>query len=190
VRPVTAAQALQRHPASARAGVRRIGVELSRSSATLALSFRLEGDLDRLCIPRRGEPDSGDPLWRHTCFEAFVARRGARGYHELNFSSAGAWAAYAFSDYRSGGPVAPAGFEPWVAARRTRGALELDASVNLAALAPHYALAALEIGASAVIEERGGTLSYWALAHAAEAPDFHDRRTFSLSFPEWPDGGL
>jgi hypothetical protein len=30
-----------------------------------------------------------------------------------------------------------------------------------------------ELGLSAVLEENDGTKSYWALAHAADKPDFH-----------------
>jgi hypothetical protein len=31
-----------------------------------------------------------------------------------------------------------------------------------------------------VIEAADGSLSYWALAHAGEKPDFHDPATFSM----------
>jgi len=32
-----------------------------------------------------------------------------------------------------------------------------------------------------VIEEEGGVKSYWSLAHAADAPDFHDPACFALA---------
>lgn len=34
------------------------------------------------------------------------------------------------------------------------------------------------LGLSAVIEEKGGALSYWALRHAPGRPDFHHPRAF------------
>ncbi len=38
----------------------------------------------------------------------------------------------------------------------------------------------LHIGLSAVIEAADGTLSYWALTHPGERPDFHQRAAFTL----------
>ena len=35
-----------------------------------------------------------------------------------------------------------------------------------------------EVGLSAVIEEEGGTKSYWALAHHERGPDFHHDACF------------
>jgi hypothetical protein len=35
----------------------------------------------------------------------------------------------------------------------------------------------------AVIEEEGGALSYWALAHPADKPDFHDPACFTATLP-------
>jgi hypothetical protein len=39
---------------------------------------------------------------------------------------------------------------------------------------------ALRIGASAVIEDDGGALSYWALRHPPGKPDFHHPDAFAL----------
>lgn len=65
----------------------------------LVFSYRLQGDMARLRIPA-GVAGRGDRLWEQTCFEAFIAPRGATAYVEFNFSPSGQWAAYAFSDYR------------------------------------------------------------------------------------------
>lgn len=42
---------------------------------------------------------------------------------------------------------------------------------------------ALRVGLSAVIEERRGAKSYWALAHPAGKPDFHHSDCFALELP-------
>lgn len=42
---------------------------------------------------------------------------------------------------------------------------------------------ALRMGLSAVIEERDGTKSYWALAHAPGPPDFHNSDCFIATLP-------
>jgi hypothetical protein len=36
----------------------------------------------------------------------------------------------------------------------------------------------LGLGLTAVIEDRAQVLSYWALAHASEKPDFHRAESF------------
>ena len=40
-----------------------------------------------------------------------------------------------------------------------------------------------ELGLSAVLEEKDGTKSYWALAHSSEQPDFHDPGCFVARLP-------
>ena len=118
-------------------------------SGALAVSFILDADLERLRIPRRRKPRFADGLWRHTCFEVFVARKGSRSYREYNYSPSGEWAAYEFSSYRRRGAAKIAG-------------------------------GPLRIGLCAVIEEKSGALSYWALRHPPGRPDFHHRRAFAL----------
>jgi hypothetical protein len=38
-------------------------------------------------------------------------------------------------------------------------------------------------GFTAVIEEAGGTLSYWAASHTHDKPDFHDPACFAHAVP-------
>jgi hypothetical protein len=40
-----------------------------------------------------------------------------------------------------------------------------------------------QLGLSAVLEEKDGTKSYWALAHPGEKPDFHDAGCFAAHLP-------
>jgi hypothetical protein len=40
-----------------------------------------------------------------------------------------------------------------------------------------------QLGLSAVLEEKDGTKSYWAVAHAAEKPDFHHPDCFAARLP-------
>jgi hypothetical protein len=41
-----------------------------------------------------------------------------------------------------------------------------------------------ELGVSAILEEKDGTKSYWALAHpTGDKPDFHDRACFAAHLP-------
>jgi hypothetical protein len=165
--------ALSPHPATPDAAVRAIGVRVEQGPHAFCVRYRIEGDVARLRIPSPRPPARGERLWQHTCCEMFVARKGAAAYHEFNFSPSGEWAAYAFSDYRTGG--APhATKAPRIALRSSGNELELDASVAW------QRSGSLLIALSAVIEHADGSLSYWALRHPAEKPDFHHRQAFAL----------
>ncbi|MEB3264615.1 MAG: hypothetical protein VKJ66_09615 [Synechococcus sp.] len=47
-------------------------------------------------------------------------------------------------------------------------------------LPPALVEAPLRIGVTAVLEDRRGGISYWALAHTGPEPDFHRRDSFLL----------
>ncbi len=160
--------------------VRAIGVLVRRSAgAELQMTFRLDGDIPRIRVCPPDASRIGTQLWRHTCFEAFIAVEGQPAYHEFNFAPSGEWAVYSFSGYRNGGPVANEMMRPQIAVRSTDSRLELETIVRLDCLSAIHPRASLRIGLSAVIEASDG-LSYWALRHPADKPDFHDADGFAL----------
>jgi len=168
------------HPSTRTVTVRAIQVLVRRSaSAELDLTFRLDGDIPQILIPTPSAPRINTELWRHTCFEAFIALDGQQSYHEFNFAPSGEWCVYALSGYRKGGPVADETMRPHIAVRSTDSRLELDAVIRLNSLSAIHPRAALRIGLSAVIEASNG-LSYWALRHRTDKPDFHDADGFAL----------
>lgn len=181
---------LTAYPGVETAAVRRIGGRISRTPGALSVSFLLEGDLERLRVPEPRIPSFADELWRHTCFEIFIARKGEPGYYEFNFSPSGEWAVYAFSHYRERVPLDPAldlsAIDPRLKVRRSAGKLELDVVVRLDCLG-NDSQSKLLLGLSAVIEARDGTspsLSYWALNHPGPKPDFHHADAFTLELHE------
>ncbi len=168
------------HPSRRTETVRAIQVLVRRSaSAELRMTFRLDGDIPRIHLPSPGSLRIGTQLWRHTCFEAFVAVEGQPAYHEFNFAPSREWAVYRFSGYRNGGPVADETMRPEIAVRSTGTGLELGTVVRLDRLSAMHPRAPLRIGLSAVIEASDG-LSYWAIRHSAGKPDFHDAKGFAL----------
>jgi len=177
---------LARHPSTPAEAVRAITVLLRRSANELRMTFRLDGDIRRISIPSPSIPRIARQLWQHTCFEAFVAVEGQREYHEFNFAPSGEWCVYVLSGYRNGGPVADETMRPQTAVRSTESRLELDALVRLDSLSAIHPNAVLRIGLSAVIESNDG-LSYWALRHPADKPDFHRADGFALLLE--PPGG-
>lgn len=149
----------------------------------LHLRYRLSGAISALQIPApQPDPGAADGLWQHSCFEAFIACAEATCYREFNFAPSGEWAAYAFSTYRQRDAWLPAA-APATSVRQNADLLELDACLP-AKLLP---AGPWQIGLSAVIETTEGALSYWALAHPGERPDFHQRSAFTLRLaPDTP----
>jgi hypothetical protein len=180
---------LKCHPSTRTESVRAIQVLVRRSdSAELQLTFRLDGDISRINIPAPVAPRIGTELWRHTCFEAFINVRDQAAYHEFNFAPSGEWCIYALSGYRKGAPIADETMRPRIALRSNGSRLELDAIVRLDTLSSTHSRASLRVGLSAVIEASDG-LSYWALRHRANKPDFHDADGFTLLLePLDPEG--
>jgi hypothetical protein len=195
---------LQRHPDTPCRPLDAIEIELARlDPLTLEIRYVLRGQVDKISL----EAPAGDDLWRHTCFEAFLRAGREEGYIEYNVAPSGDWNAYRFRGYRDGRetakgaalirldvdgrtrPLSPEKraqyeasgldsmerFEPAYFSARARLALPPDLSVALDR--PWH------LGLSAVVEERNGRLSYWALAHAPGDPDFHHPSCFALELP-------
>ena len=151
-----------------------------RQGRALALAYVLKGDISRLGIPPARPPRRADRLWEHTCFEAFIAIKGRPGYHEFNFAPSGEWAASKFRRYREGAPLGDEDFEPSITIRIAGDSLELGALVRLDRLPGMQRNVQLRLGLSAVIEDKHGRLSYWALKHPSSKPDFHHSDAFVL----------
>ena len=189
---------LECHADTPAPAVRAVRARVGRGpGGVLAVSFLIEGDINRLRVPlgAGGVPSGSasrrvDRLWEHTCCEIFIARKGLPAYHEFNFSPSGEWAAYAFERYRQGVPFASEpnahaeDLDPHVTARCVAGQLELDAALRLDRLSPAHRDARLLLALSAVVEERDGALSYWALRHPPGRPDFHHDFGYALELAE------
>lgn len=155
-------------------------------SAALAFSYTLIGDIHRLLIPVAVAPKHVDGLWQHTCFEAFIGMKASAAYYEFNFSPSSEWAAYGFRAYREGERLNNEALAPNISVEQAADRLGLTATVRLDHLQMIRPGASLRIGLSAVIEDNDGKLSYWALKHPADKPDFHhpDSFTLELALPE------
>jgi hypothetical protein len=148
----------------------------------LRVTFRIPGDTSALDLPAREESEFRSNLWERTCFEAFVRPLGAREYLELNFSPSTQWAAYHFDAYREG-MEAVILRQPKVVSTSREKRFELSAGVML----PDWGHVPWLLNLSAILEEKDGAKSYWALAHPPGAPDFHDPACFALELPAASD---
>ena len=172
---------LTAHPSTAGDVVRGLAVRvLIEEPGILRLGYSLDADLSRVRVPSSRAGSRTDGLWRHTCFEAFVAPADAAGYCELNFSPSLDWAIYRFAGYREGMLTADITHAPEISARRADGGLELDCAVHLHELLALRCARRLRLALAGVVEEENGRLSYWALRHAPGNPDFHHPDGFAL----------
>ncbi len=166
------------HPSEPPDAVRAVEARLLRSAdGTLAITYSVEGDLSRVRLPSPGPARRTDGLWRHTCFELFVATDPGPAYLELNFSPSGEWAGYSFSAYRAHMAVADGTRTPAIAVAADEDRLTVDAAVRLERLRGD---APARVALAAVIEASSGSLSHWALEHPPGKPDFHHPRGFAL----------
>ena len=149
-------------------------------SDTLVFQYVLIAEMPAIRVPSSESPGRADGLWKHTCFEAFVAIPGMPGYYELNFSPSQHWAIYRFSGYRERMSPTDVTVPPELNVRRFDDRLELDAVVRLPEVTALKAGRTLKLALTAVVEDNSDTLSYWALKHAPGKPDFHHPDGFVL----------
>ena len=145
------------------------------ATASLNIWFGVGTPASRFVMPEGATNERRDELWKSTCFEAFLRRDGETSYQEWNFTPSGAWAAYDFTGRREGMTQAAVNAPPYVRMEDNLTWWALGATVSIES-GHQWAL-----GLSAVLEERDGTLSYWALAHGGDKPDFHDPACFTAA---------
>ena len=166
------------HPAFPPRKVQAIAARLvGRDENWLRLRWRIEGSA-ALVVPSFAGRGRGDELWTTTCFELFVAGEG-EDYIEFNLSPSERWNAYAFSGRRADMQEHPMPREPDCTIRLGSSFAIFDAAIPGGSLP----ISESPVGISCVIEEEGGVKSYWALAHASDAPDFHDPACFTATLP-------
>jgi hypothetical protein len=172
--------ALTCHPTSPSVAVEHIEVGVTvLADGGLRLRYFVDGDIDCVRIQERGPSRREDGLWKHTCFEAFVRGLGD-AYCEFNFSPSTAWATYGFSRYREGMSQIELAREPSVAVSVAPDRLAMEAVIGPEALLSLPGNDVLQLSICAVIEEIDDRLSFWALTHPAERPDFHHPAGFVL----------
>jgi hypothetical protein len=143
---------------------------------TLRFRYLLDADLSALRVPPARQARQADELWKYTCFEAFIASRGDE-YFELNFSPSTEWAAYSFTSYRKGMAPLALPSPPRIDVTRSAAQLVVEARIDTRGF---LADTTHRIALSAVIEDDSGRITYWALKHAPDKPDFHHVAGFIL----------
>ncbi len=152
--------------------------EIEARPEGLRLVYRLHGNLDALVWPVHSNGSRRDELWKRTCFEIFLKDGDQSIYDEWNFSPSTDWAHYDFSDYRQK-------LSSNARIMHLRRPLDWQKTAEMMTLTveipwPVHFLSTdfYYYSLTAVLEHRGGELSYWAMHHAGDRPDFHNARSF------------
>ncbi len=170
------------HPATPPSEPFKVWVNLEHSAAfsataTTNIWFGIGAAPGRFVIPEAVEPRRAEDLWQTTCFEAFLRVPGAESYREWNFAPSGEWAAYDFTAYRDG-RTDPEVAAPYLRMEDNFTWWAFGATISV------EAKGVWELGLSAVLEEKDGSKSYWALAHPeGDKPDFHAPACFAAHLP-------
>ena len=163
------------HPATPPASNLAVQARIKVADGLAWLTYEITPGAN-LRLPAQILPNRSHELWEKTCMELFVTDVAGTAYREYNFSPSREWAAYRFSSYRN---------EPAELAMRRPpaiGTVRSEATFLLFAVLEGPALrSGVRIALSAVIEETGGTKSYWALAHPPGVPDFHHPTCFAAT---------
>lgn len=140
--------------------------------ASTNIWFGVGAPAGRFAMPQ-GDGIRRDELWQTTCFETFLREDGEDSYREWNFAPSGDWAAYDFSAYRAERADAEVA-APYVRMEDNLTWWTLGATIAV------DGGKAWRLGLSAILEEKDGTKSYWALAHPpGDQPDFHHADCFA-----------
>lgn len=153
---------------------------VAREGDLLKVEYRLGGErASEIVIPEQAAaPARRDGLWEKTCLELFFAEAAQPWYWEANLSPSLDWQLYHFRSYREGRkPEKRVQVMGEHLAANSAGdgfCLSIDTSGLFTTRG------SIDVGVSAVIEDRQGKQSFWALAHAGPKPDFHHRKSFVL----------
>jgi len=168
-----------------------VGVSASVRTYDSAMicQYRVTGARTALTVPEFAEQRRLDGLWRHTCFEVFIGLTDSPEYVEFNASPSRAWALYHFVTERIRAPdwslSAPSIQSEWDA-----DDLIVVAHLDLRPWPSRWRSQSLCVGLAAVLEYKKGDLSYHALTHPKDVPDFHDPRTRIIELNPMLEGNL
>jgi hypothetical protein len=143
----------------------------------LSINYQVFGDINKIQIPSPVKiPARKDGLWEETCFEFFLGVINSPAYWEFNLSPSGNWNVYSFSNYREGMKKETTFTSLPFEFEQKSDHLSLKIKVNLDTIINNPQ--DLQIAITTVIKDKDNNISYWALKHTGDNPDFHRRDSF------------
>jgi hypothetical protein len=153
-----------------------LSVTVDRRGNFLILRYEMAGTIESILMAEREYPTRQIGLWETTCFECFFGVPGQDLYWEVNLSTAGHWNIFRLDGYRSGLREELAIEELTVLIDRSAFSLETELDLSLLGLETFE----LELSVTAVIADKLGGVSYWAVCHGGIEADFHLRDSFVI----------
>ena len=151
---------------------------IETSASELRIKSDLIGPLEELVIP----PQSKDPqrrsnLWENTCLEVFISAAKSHRYWEWNFSPSLDWNMFQFKDYRNKDSELLSGWQHQASRLISGKQMQLNIQIDIPETLRDTPL---HIGVSFVLHHKQNGLTYWALQHLSQQPDFHNRGKFLI----------
>ena len=153
-----------------------LSVTVDRRGNFLVLRYEMTGAIESILMAEREYPTRQMGLWETTCFECFFGVPGQDWYWEVNLSVAGHWNVFKLDGYRSGLREELAIEELTILIDRSEFSLETELDLSLLGLETFE----LELSVTAVIADKLGGVSYWAVCHGGIEADFHLRDSFVI----------
>jgi hypothetical protein len=156
-----------------------IQASLELIGSNVEVEFSLKGDIKDIYLPSPSqEKRRVIGLWESSCFELFIHNKNTTTYYEFNFSSEGHWNCFYFPTPKTPLKQSPNFEEIDCATSLKDQSFTLKAVVNLYNFHPGFwEKESMSFGLSSVIEKHK-SLSYWAISHCDEKPNFHNVESF------------
>lgn len=152
---------------------------ICRDEGKIIIMYELCGPIEELIIPACGIGcERMDRLWEETCFEFFLNPQNTCNYWEFNLSPSGHWNIYRFNDYRKDMQKEKAFVNLPFSIHKGPEIMRLTLEFKVDIIIPKDR--AINIGVSAVMKDMNNRITYWALDHHGEIPDFHRQDVFLI----------
>lgn len=149
-----------------------------RQNQQLKITYLVKGDLSQIVLSdvSKNLGKRKHDLWQTTCFEFFFAIFNDPKYWEFNLSPTGDWNVYSFTNYRRGMKESATFLALPIETVRDSDSYQISTTINLKTIISGQV--PLDLAVTTVIEDINNNLSYWAIIHPGNQPDFHRRDSF------------
>ena len=156
-----------------------VSSEIRMVNSNLEVEFLISGDIQSLLLaPKAQISRRVIGLWESTCFELFILNNQTLSYYEFNFSSEGHWNSFYFPKKKSPLKQADSFQDIKIDVNLTIDIFRIKATLDLYSFMPNFwKEESMSFGLTTILESEGN-LSYWALSHQDDEPNFHNFKTF------------
>lgn len=152
---------------------------IERNANRLVICYDLKGDIKDIAIALPADtPARKHELWQDTCLEFFLGIEKSDRYWEFNLSPSFHWNVYHFDGYRQGMQEEIAFKMLPFKIESAADSLELVVEIDLDKIVSKES--AIDLAITAVVKDKNGEVTYWALTHTGKEADFHRRDSFII----------